>query len=314
MIYDAVRESGAAAELPDEDTGSVRWAAGAMDGVLLMHTAMKEPAEDVEKVLAAIQAYVADSATWDALYEVLRTTRALPVLDPLLSRVPNSGLDRRAVRALALRLATTAADREPVKYGLALLGLAGVEADAEIVRVLAGHDEFTLFGLVALARLTGGDPSTELWELAKRVRGWGRIHLVQRLARYERPEIRRWILVEGFHNDVADEYLALIAAEAGGLADALAADPDDELLDSAGDLIGTLLGEGGPAGDITDYADGVRAVTNLLAQLESRASTPARLKTVQEIRDFIGDGREGWPDGLAASCRRIIDRPSGWAG
>jgi len=304
MIYDIVRAGGV--ELPDEPEGTVRWAAGAMDGVLLMHTAMTTPVDEADAVLAAIVAYVDDAETWDSMYGLLRETRALPVLDHVTKRIPEAALPRGPIRELGLRLATTSADREPVKYGLALLGLAGDESDVEVVRLLAGHDEFTLPALVALARLVE-DVEPVWWELARQVRGWGRIHLVHRLARSTRPEIRRWILVEGYRNDVMDEYLALIAAEAGGLADELAGDPDDELLDSACGVIGTLLDGSGPAGDIHDYADGVRAVTNLLAQLEKRPSNPARLAVVGELRDFLSEGPEAWPAELAVTCERIID-------
>jgi hypothetical protein len=304
MIYDIVRAGGM--DLPDEPEGKVRWASGAKDGVLLMHTAMTTPVDEAEAVLTAIIAYVDDAETWDSLYELLRETRALPVLNHVMKRIPEAARPRGPIRELGLRLATTSADREPVKYGLALLGLAGDESDVEVVRTLAGHEEFTLPALVALARLVE-DVEPMWWELARQVRGWGRIHLVHRLARSARPEIRRWILVEGYRNDIMDEYLALIAAEAGGLADELAADPDDEILDSACGVIGTLLAGSGPAGDIHDYADGVRAVTNLLAQLEKRPSNPARLTVVGELRDFLSEGPEGWPAELAATCGRIID-------
>ncbi|MFC0541964.1 hypothetical protein [Kutzneria chonburiensis] len=300
MIYEIVRAGGV--DLPDEPEGKVRWAAGAKDGVLLMHTAMETPFDEAEAVVAAISTYVDDPDTWDSLYGRLRETRALPVLDHVVTRIQGRG----SIRELGRRLATTSADREPVKFGLALLGLAGNESDVEIVRTLAAHEEFTLPGLVALARLVE-DAETAWWELARQVRGWGRIHLVHRLAGSERPEIRRWILVEGYRNDVMDEYLALIAAETGGLADELAADPDDELLDAACGIVVALLDKGSPAGDVHDYADGVRAVTNLLAQLEKRPSNPARLAAVQELRDFLSEEPEGWPAELAATCGRIVD-------
>jgi len=304
MIYDIVRAGGV--DLPDEPEGKVRWAAGAKDGVLLMHTAMATPIDEAEAVLAAIIAYMDDPETWDSLYGLLRETRALPVLDHVVTRIADAAPERRSIRELGLRLATTSSDREPVKYGLALLGLAGDRSDVEIVRTLAGHEEFTLPGLVALARLIE-DVEPVWWELARQLRGWGRIHLVHRLAGSARPEIRRWILVEGYRNDVMDEYLALIAAEAGGLADELAADPDDELLDSACGIVVALLDKGSPAGDIHDYADGVRAVTNLLAQLAKRPSNPARSTVVRELRDFLSEEPEGWPAELAATCGRIIE-------
>jgi len=57
--------------------------------------------------------------------------------------------------------------------------------------------------------------------MAKHVTGWGRVHLVERLAKTEDAEIKEWLLREGFRNSVMYEYLAYIAATTGGLNDAL---------------------------------------------------------------------------------------------
>jgi len=78
----------------------------------------------------------------------------------------------------------------------------------------------TLFPAVPIQNLS---PTYErdLWELAKTVEGWGRIHLVERLAHAEDHEIRAWLLREGFRNAVMGEYVACICARAGRLHEAL---------------------------------------------------------------------------------------------
>jgi hypothetical protein len=190
-------------------------------------------------VIRAIREYVADDSAWDRLNEVLREHRAMTVAEGLLRELPASGLAANAVLGLAVRLATTATHSEPVKHGLILFGLTGAGADRELVHVLGENDEFTQCAVVALLLLCG-DAEPDLWRLGKRVHGWGRIHVVDRLWTTQRADIKRWLLVEGFRNTITDEYLACTAAVAGGLADALADDPDDELVSAACDLIDTL--------------------------------------------------------------------------
>jgi hypothetical protein len=191
------------------------------------------------------------------------------------------------------------------------------------------------------------DPVDVWWEMARHVHGWGKVQLVERLARRadDRPELRAWLLRHGCANDILPDYLAHACAVGGRLIEALSEDVDDELLDGACLIIGTLLACGGPAADIDSYPDGVLAVRSLLAHLEDRCDTLARLGTVRWIRNWLewpvnpvtpahlhailppptsgaesdvwADRAEhGWTDDvraqLTAACNAILDRP-GWA-
>ncbi len=84
----------------------------------------------------------------------------------------------------------------------------------------------------------------------------------------------------------------MVACAVGGrLIEALSEEVvDDELLAGACLIVGTLLACGGPAADIDSYPDGVLAVRSLLAHLEERCDTLARLGTVRWVRDWLG-----WP-------------------
>ena len=105
------------------------------------------------------------------------------------------------------------------------------------------------------------EPDVVLWELAKTVDGWGRIHIVERLAETERPEIKDWLLREGYRNSIMYEYLAYTCATAGNLLTALSGEHvDRDLLTSAGDIIQALI-SGGPAEDMDGYEEGATAVT-----------------------------------------------------
>ena len=95
------------------------------------------------------------------------------------------------------------------------------------------------------------------------------------------------------------EYLAHPCAVGGGLLAALeAGEPDDALLDGAGDLVCALI-NGGPAQDMTDYDDGARVVPLFLAHVAARASHPVRtFLAVADVADFVDDTARAW-DGLA---------------
>ena len=48
---------------------------------------------------------------------------------------------------------------------------------------------------------TWKDGNNEIWNLAKRVHGWGRIHAIEQLEP-ETNDIRRWLLTDGVRNEV----------------------------------------------------------------------------------------------------------------
>jgi hypothetical protein len=218
------------------------------------------------------------------LYRTLSSGRATEVVDETLVRLaPEIERDRATIAALARRLVREAPDVEPVKVGLALLGVSGEPDDEDLVIEVGQSEEMTCFSAVALANLLA-DPTSSLWRLAKRVHGWGRIAVVKRLAGAQGPAIRAWLLREGFRNEIMYEYLAYIAATAGGLSEALSAEEIDEpLLIGAAGIFRALSG-GGPAQDIFDYSDGACAATEFLRHALVRERPP--LKVVAAAAGF----------------------------
>lgn len=333
-IYDHVRQHVPPAglgllkggqKLPDEDEleGRVRWAAGAMDGVGTHHFGTGadegEPDEVFDLVFAATSGSPSAGA-FDRLYARLVSCSAIGLVDPLLERIGQSPLPPARIHRLGRRLAERSRHREPVKVGIALLGAVRGADDRELLTTLGRHEEFTVYSAVALAN-TLDDAESALWDLAKSVDGWGRIHLVEGLRDTERAEIKRWILREGFRNQVMYEYLAYIAATAGGLAEELdAEDPDDELLDAACEIISALV-TGGPAEDLDDYRDAPRAVELLVGHLERRAERLSQFLAIDRLEGYLTRDDDRWParegqgwtverrEGLLAACRAIKARP-----
>ncbi len=275
--------------LPDEkrEAGKIRWAAGALDGVAGHHMGASEAPLRKKQVVKALEA-VAKDATENSLrhlYELTTRESVLGVIDEVMEEVRKSArLEPERIHSTGLVFAREAPKREAVKFGMALLGAVQGPDDQELLTTLGVHDEFTLFAAVALSNRSD-DAELVLFELAKRVDGWGRIHLVERLAEAQHPDVRAWLLRDGFRNSVMNEYLAYTAAMAGGLHTALAAETvDAELLRGAAGIF-VALASGGPAEDLSDYPHAAKAIDAWLSHAEKQ---PLSLE-VLEAFDALGE-------------------------
>jgi len=261
--------------------------------------------------------------TFGALYERLCLTSALAYVDALVGAVGRSALPRSGIHEIGWRLAATGRHPDPVKAGIALLGISGGHEDTDLLLVLGRHEELTPYCAVALAS-NSPDPESALWSLARSVGGWGRIQTVERLKKTERDDIQDWLVRSGFRNQVMDEYLACIAATTGRLLDRLRReDPDHELVRAARDIVSALI-SGGPAEDIDDYPDAPELVGLLVTLMTTRAETLEDFNGIHDIAGFLRDD-DGWDEryqrgwtrqqrqDVLAACERTLSRPE-WPG
>lgn len=316
--------------LPDEERISegskIRWAPGAMDGVATHHMGKSENDEAVRKTVELVLAYSRQPTATNkaAVYQHIIDAQIVSFIDPVIEALVNeSGINHARLYELARSFVTEAPDREPVKFGIALLGLFRQPADQELFQTLGRHDEFTLFCAVAITN-SSEEHDEALWTLARNVTGWGRIHVVERLARTENPAFKDWLLREGFRNSIMYEYLAATCARAGGLLTALSEDQvDRELLTAAGEIIQALIA-GGPAEGIDDYEDARPVIELYLDHMGSSAETVEDFLHVNSIKCYLDEddprweGRydPGWTaecrDRLRSLCASILGRPE-WA-
>jgi len=199
---------------------------------------------------------------------------------------------------------------EPVKAGIALLGISGGQEDADLLLTLGRHEELTLYCAVALAN-SSPDPETALWSLARSVDGWGRIQTVERLKETGRDDIQDWLVRDGFRNQVMDEYLAWVAATTGKLLDRLRGpDPDHDLVRAARD-IATALIAGGPAEDIDDYPDAPGLLSLLVTLMTTRTESLEDFNAIHGVAGFLR-GNDGWDEryqrGWTSQQRREVPR------
>jgi hypothetical protein len=298
------------------------------DGVTTHHFARPEVTDDEVREVADVFLALARSSP--------SCVRDLAVLHESLSGRPTVGLadrlaaDLRArrssrepmpssesLRRVARMLVMGGSRREAVKTGIVVLGTCGDERDRDLLVLLGALEELTLFAVVALVA-TQPDQERAVFEVARRVTGWGRIHAVERLTRTTDPEIQAWLLRDGFRNRVMYDYLACIAATTGHLYEALLDPaPDQELVTSAGEILATLSLLGGPAKDMRHYPDAVPAMHRFAELTAEREPTLRLLDSLLVVKRFVTSASEfDWPDGeparLSARYAQLLERPT-WA-
>jgi hypothetical protein len=288
--------------LPDDQivTGGkqIRWAPGALDGVFSHHQVGSDATETANKVLESFRALTkkATGERASSLYSLLLEHNTLSYVDQLLeAAVAHRELNAERIHAIARWLASRAADREPLKCAIGLLGICRRSEDHELLLTLGRHEEFTLFVSVALTNSVD-EPELSVWTLARLVTSWGRIQIIERsLSQTKDEQIKAWLLREGYKNDVLYEYTALVCAETGELLPALAsAEPDDKLLTGAGSILAALIrGREGPAAGIDEYKDGPEATELYLSHLQKRDVDLQGLIDVSTIEEFL---KEEVPD------------------
>jgi hypothetical protein len=285
--------------LPDEEAATAKiglaWAPGALDGAFGHHASGGQAEERARQVRDALIAMTRESTDRGAhaLYTLMTEGGTLDYVDALLEAiVEHEDWDEERLYAVARWLAEEAPDRDAVKIGLAILG-AFTEVDTrELFLALGRHEEFTLYSVVAVQN-TCPDWEQVLWALGKQVRGWGRIHIVERLAETTDEHIRSWMLRDGCRNDIMNEYTALICARTGGLAEALALpEPDDALVSGAAEILSALLAGGGPAEGMEAYPEGPQALQAFLDVLWRRQLSISDFILLRDIQRFLEDDDE----------------------
>ncbi|PQO45468.1 limonene hydroxylase [Blastopirellula marina] len=314
-------------ELPDESRvnaeGTVGFAIGALDGIMSHHGGGESEEAAVRAATQIIRAYCDQPTAVNkaAFYSSLLDGSTLGVVDPVLQGlIEDPAVNHQRLYEVAYSFATQAIDREPVKFGIALLGIYNVPENEQLFQTLGRHDEFTLYCAVALMN-SSDNPEQALWKLAQNVDGWGRIQAVERLAETQDPEIKDWLLREGFRNSIMIEYLAYTCATTGGLLSALSQEQiDRELLTAAGEILAALF-EGGPAEDIDSYADGALATEMYLGHAESVELTLADYINVLTIQHWLKQEDADWemrvgmqwtPERVAELrniCEQLLSRP-----
>lgn len=324
-IYTYILDQGMAVDgsLPDDEEfwagNKLRWVAGGLDGALGHHAAPGSMTDEVHELvhLLAKQSRKPSRSVRKLIYAKLIKMDLGGMMDDILTEIrKHPGMQPNQIFSEGKWLAEHAAHRNAVKFGIALLGLFENDHVKELLLTLGRHEEFTLYAAVAIQNGMGHSNDV-LFELAKQVHGWGKIHIVERLAPSSQ-EMKDWLLRHGCQNSVMNEYLACICARNGVLHEALASDRVDiELFEGATDTIQALL-HGGPAEDIDDYEHAPQVISDYLRLAEAMSSNAKHLSVMMDIHDFLNQTDEIWEnrksmgwteqlrERLIIACQKII--------
>lgn len=220
QIKEAVGEDGVLSadfRLPDEQTDvRVRFVPGAMDGICMFHTQISSDTESegYQMLIQAVTA-AAEGDSGKALAQICEFAgkdHMLAHIDDLQQYIINhrEKLNPEPIYHLAAQLVTEGTQIEAVKCGLSLLELFGEQATEALkpcIRTLALSDEFTLFCAYLMRGWENGNE--ELFEAVKKVRGWGRVFIINSMLKADTEEIEHWLLLNGVHNEILSNYSAI---------------------------------------------------------------------------------------------------------
>ena len=329
-IYELISENikdGVLAEgfsLPEEaDSAPVKFAPGAFDGISIYHMGLDELDDEGRAELgkALESASTGKRDETDAMFfEWTKKHRAISMVDEIQEYVREHQAELKIgyLYQSAKYMILHSAHTECVKIGLELLELFKEPAEdiKEAVRTLGLCDEFTMFALWNLRKWEDGNE--EIFDLAKKVHGWGRIHAVEFLEP-DTDGIRRWLLTEGVENDVMAAYSALTVWEKCGAEELLRGKPSAEDYKALLRLMEGLLDEG-PCPGISRVGNAASVLLRLaeLAVILNEAKdplTPDYALTADDLAVFLAvkqwakKRKEALP-AVAAACDRVLRLPA----
>ncbi len=320
-----LKESGM--ELPDEPKteAGLRYAPGMADAVFGNAESALSDEELEEFSELILRSALGDEESESRLYEnVCSRYSVISIIDRVLGKLEEDSFSLKENLAVtAADFAFKSADRNAVKFGIALLGFCRSKDDLDGIKTLGLHDEFTLFATVAVMNISS-DTEKDLLEIAKKAEGWGRIQSVQRLAEIvHSSETEDWLVYEGYKNSIMYEYLTYIAAVHGKLYERLCVPKiDRRLFESAGEIIEGLI-SGGPAEDISDYDRAAMTVGQYIRHSILLAEELQDFIVLHSIKDFLEEIRDdiqnhernGWNQDNIADCLidiNSVTRRSDW--
>ena len=295
LIKSSIQANGELPEdfkLPPKDPNGVPWADGALDGVFMYHTVGKE--EDIE-ALKKIVFQISEGKFEEAQTNLDKLdfsmiSRANSLLDWIIQEQKQINLNN--LYEFATLQLTTTKNIEVVKFCLSVLTILNVETDKdtiEKVKVLALSDEFTLYCLIIFVKLE--DSNEEIFEIAKKVKGWGRIYSIEYL-QATNNKIKEWILEEGCHNNILPAYTAYTCAEKINLVEILNEDKiSNKKFNNISYLMNALLDESAITG-MSALEDRELLIERYLEKAKTLSSTEEDYEVVRLIKEYVEDNEE----------------------
>ncbi|MGX7666737.1 hypothetical protein [Flavobacterium pedocola] len=306
-------------DLPDEkrDENKIGFAPGLMDSLFGADDSddSKKRIKELSKLMKNI-AKSGDQFSEQEFYQIVSNNEnVIGIIDQFMDTIVDEALPTEPyLFKFAKDLTIRTDNRNAVKLGIAILGLCQNKTVLDDIKILGLHDEFTVYSAISIINLSD-DPVNDLWELAKKVDGWGKIQIVDRLAHPEVAEpIKSWLLTDGYKNNIMYEYLAMTCAVYGELHTKLEAEQIDyKLFKSTVDILGALVVEHSPSGDIYDYTEAANVIENFVRHAKQHLSDISDFNLLHKVKEFLTDllndadaqNNNGWNQDLISNC--LID-------
>lgn len=252
-LYDVIKKSVMNGYLPDDfslpkdkEEGRINFADGALDGILLYHMGVcpldEEGYSQLDILMRGVSKGEVDTAD-KALMEFTQKHHIITVIDAIQSYIieHQRELSIEHLYQYSIRQLLEGTEPEGIKFGMSILEMINVGDEIrEVIRTLGLCNEFTIFTVFCMMRWENGND--EVFELAQKVKGWGRIHAVERLeARNE--VIKEWLLKEGSRNRIMAQYSSLTCFEKAEVAQRLKSSMEKEEFEAALKLMEELTVE-----------------------------------------------------------------------
>ncbi len=283
---------------------------GALDGLSVYLMGFSHPDASGQKLIARAVAKASEGDVDQViayLQELCKKYRAVDAVDELQNYIRNHvrKLNMRNIYHSAVYILLNSREIEVVKLGMEILEIF-VEVDdhsKETLRRLALYEEFTLPAVWNMRKWENANE--ELFALAKKVRGWGRIHVLEYLDA-NCGEIKDWLVTEGGNNLVDRNYTAMICWQQGEIEDRLKGKISREEYKGISYIIEGLLKDE-PAPGISalqiDYPE--LSLRRYLRQSEDFSLTEEEYDVILSIKKWA-ESQETPSLSLIEDCDRIL--------
>lgn len=307
--------------LPDEDwlpsMRDIKFVPGLFDSMMLSHEDEKGALEQANSILVTLRDLLgrASARSLQRFHEAVvreRLSEVMGILAELFEEERWRKPDR--LRAVGRMLVKESPERDLVKLGLLFIVIAGPEpGDDELALAVGRHGEFTKYAVPVVHRRAQGWEQF-IWNMAKGMPGYGRSDAIGYLEGVDDPEIRLWLLNEGWRESDYNESAAYVCATTGGLEEALANNTIS--LEAAGGLLQALCRAGimesnGWKG-LRELPNGPTIVTGYVERLRIQDRELWQYSIARSLRLFAESRLGKWDDrpapGWTPEVRRNILR------
>ena len=294
--------------LPDEE-GDIAFADGAQDGIAIYHGASEEISDEdyalMEEAIKAASDKEFEKA--EGLFRQLgKKVRAVSLIDEMQQYIleRKAELNGAGLHEYAIKTAFSTDDKECLKYALIILELFVTDKNEswkKDLRTLALSDEFTGFVVFLMRNWTNGND--EIFELVKKVHGWGRIHALEHLYP-DSEEIRNFFLKDAIHNDVLPAYSALTCFEKSEMENVLKGSLTYEEFCGVRDIIEGLLDEG-PIEGLSAIENKEEIILNFLEKAQKVLLLERDYEVIEQIDSYFEEEKN---EAVISLCKKLLEK------